>query len=572
MVLRRVHRAQPCVAQRPSHPLTAHDQNRRARVKILGEQTGRRHGRGNHLAGRRRDAHPPQLAGHDLGGPGGVVGDEGNRDAALPDPGQRRRGTIDRLVPDVEHPVEVEQQEVMAVHERPVAPRQGSPHPHHHAPLSPYDHRVPDDTPHDTPHDRPHDTVPRPDGLVLAPFRGLRPDPTVVAVAAVLAPPYDVIDDAERDALIARDPHNVVRLTLPQGDYEGAALTLADWRREGAFVPDPTPGVYVYEQQADGHVQRGLVGALGLTPAEDRIVLPHENTMPGPVADRLALMVATEADLEMIFLVYDGGGAASRLVAAADSRPPLADVVDMTGVRHRLWAVTEPDDLAELAADLHGRRAVIADGHHRYATFCAYQAQRHAAGDGDGPWDLGLAFLVDGSTFGPQVHAIHRALPGLDPTSALDRAAVGFSVTPLDGLESATGALESAGQRGPAFVISDGVRAWLLSDPNRAAIDAALPPERSAAWKSLDVAVAHGYLIASLWHVEDTEQEVEFHHDIDSALRAARDGGGVALLLNPTPVADVTAVAAAGDRMPRKSTLFVPKPATGLLIRAFADA
>jgi uncharacterized protein (DUF1015 family) len=422
--------------------------------------------------------------------------------------------------------------------------------------------------------DLPDADVPRPDGLVLAPFRALRYDPAAVDVGAVIAPPYDVIDDAEHDALEARDPHNVVRLTLPRGAdrYDAAADTLAAWRSGGILVPDDTAAVYVYEQRADGHVQRGLVGALGLSPAEDGIVLPHENTMSGTVADRLALMVATEADLEMIFVVYDGGGPASRVVAEADHEPALLDVQDAAGTRHRVWAVTDPTTLAELAADLHQRRVVIADGHHRYATFLAYQAQQHAAGAGGGPWDLGLAFLVDGSAFGPQVHAIHRAVPGLDPATAVERAAGGFTVTELDGMAAAPAALAAAGEHGTAFVVSDGKRAWLLADPNRAAIDAALPADRSAAWRALDVAVAHGFLIATLWQVTDNEQSVEYHHDVESALRSAQDSGGVALLLNPTPVADVTEVAAAGDRMPRKSTLFVPKPATGLLIRAFADA
>jgi uncharacterized protein (DUF1015 family) len=417
--------------------------------------------------------------------------------------------------------------------------------------------------------------VPRPDGLVLAPFRALRYDAAHVDVGAVVAPPYDVIDDAERDALEARDPHNVVRLTLPRGGderYATAAATLAAWRLDGSLAADATAAVYVYEQQAAGHVQRGLVGALGLSPAEDGIVLPHENTMSGTVADRLALTAATEADLEMIMLVYDGDGPASQVVATADREPPIADVSDPGGVRHRVWAITDPATLSEVAADLHDRRAVIADGHHRYATFLAYQAQRHADGAGSGPWDLGLAFLVDGSAFGPQVHAIHRAVPSLSAAEAVERARSGFTVTALPGVDDASDALATAGKQGTAFVISDGEQAWLLTDPDRQAVEAALPADRSAAWRALDVAVAHGYLISELWGLDDNEQVVEFHHHVDSALNSARSTGGVALLLNPTPVADVAAVAAEGDRMPRKSTLFVPKPATGLLMRAFADA
>jgi uncharacterized protein (DUF1015 family) len=419
--------------------------------------------------------------------------------------------------------------------------------------------------------------APRPEGLILAPFRALRYDPTAVALSTVLAPPYDVIDEAARTDLESREPHNVVRLTLPRenglaaSQYAVAAELLGQWRAAGIMAADDEPGLYVYEQQADGHTQRGVVGAIGLTPAEDAIVLPHENTMAGPVADRLALMEATAADLEMIFLVYDGGGATSRAVAAVDQRPPLVEVT-ADDVQHRIWAITDAAELAEIAADLLPRRAVIADGHHRYATFLRYQADRHTAGEGVGAWDQGLAFLVDGSAFGPQVHAIHRAVPSIAPDLAIARAATGFTVTEIaGGLDAAAEPLAKSGLAGVAFVVSDGVRAWLLTDPDPAQIAAAMPSDRSDAWKALDVAVAHSYLIHHVWQLEDSEEVVEFHHDVPAAAASAIAHGGVALLLNPTPVADVAAVAAAGDRMPRKSTLFVPKPATGLLIRAFAD-
>ena len=421
--------------------------------------------------------------------------------------------------------------------------------------------------------------IPRPTGLVLAPFRALRYDPTRVELASVLAPPYDVIDSAQRRELADRSPHNVVRLTLPLDSdgggsaYDNARSALAQWRSDGVLVPDDRPAVYVYEEASDGHVQRGLIGALGLTPAEDGIVLPHENTMAGPVADRLALMTAVAGDLEPIFLVYDGGGAASRLVAEADRQEPDVTVTTPDGITHRLWAITDEAVLNDVATDLATRRAVIADGHHRYATFLRYQADRHEAGDGPGPWDLGLAFLVDGSAFGPQVHAIHRVVPGLAAADAAARAEGAFTVRPLSGsVDDALDELAKAGLSGPAFVVSDGAQSWLLSEPDVAALQSALPAERSAAFRSLDVTVAHLFLIREVWGLQDREDVVDYRHDVPAAVEAARASGGTALLLNPTPVADVAAVAAAGERMPRKSTLFVPKPATGLLIRAFSDA
>ncbi len=427
---------------------------------------------------------------------------------------------------------------------------------------------------------RPADAdLPRPDGLVLAPFRALRFGPTAGAhLADVLSPPYDVIDEREREALEARDPHNVVRLILPRDDdgegsrYAAAARRLGQWRAEGVLVADPQPALYVYEQAVGGHVQRGLLAAVALVPPEAGVVLPHENTMAGPVADRLALTAATEANLEPIFLVYDGGRAASAVVAAAGEATPLASATTDDGVSHRLWAVTDPETLAAVADDLRPRRAVIADGHHRYATYLRYQAERHAAGDGPGPWDFGLAFLVDARAFGPQVEPIHRVLPGFPAARAAELASSRFTVRELDRpLDDVLDALAAAGKGGPAFAVTDGTRSWLLTEPDRDALSDALPGDRSEAWRSLDVTVAHLFLVREVWGLADREDVVEYRHDVASAIEAARSSGGSALLLNPTPVADVAAVAAAGDRMPRKSTLFTPKPATGLVIRAYAD-
>lgn len=420
------------------------------------------------------------------------------------------------------------------------------------------------------PNATPEQDIPRPDGLQLWPFRGTRFASERVDVGRAMAPPYDVIDAAARQRLLDQEPHNIVRLTLPEGEdeakYDAAAQLLASWRAEQVLRTEQQPALYVYEQATPGHAQRGLLGALALTPAEDGIVLPHENTMAGPVADRLALTTATAANLEPIFLVYDGGGAATDAVAGVDGSEPVTDVMDPAGVRHRLWPLTDADLLAAVARDLEPRRAVIADGHHRYATYLAYQRDRHAAGHGRGPWDRGLAFLVDAARFGPEVHPIHRVVPGLDLGSAVERAKAAFQVRDVDSSTELAG----AAAEGPAFAVTDGDRMVLLERPDPAAVDRAMPEGRSEAWRALHVSVAHHLLFRTLWGLDDREGVVDFEHDEPAAVAAARAGRGVAVLLAPTPVADVAAVAAAGDRMPRKSTLFVPKPATGMVLRILA--
>jgi uncharacterized protein (DUF1015 family) len=446
-------------------------------------------------------------------------------------------------------------------------------------------------TPRERPPSSSSSSVPRPSGLVLSPFRALRYDTTTAGdLRALTSPPYDVIDEDGVAALEAASEHNVVRLILPRDPLGGpedrygrAAQTLQQWRDQGVLRPDEAPALYVYEQAAPGgHVQRGLVGALGLTPAEDGIVLPHENTIARAVGDRLALYEAVGADLEPIFLVHDGGGAAAEAVAGAgtpEGPPLLVDAELADGLRHRVWALTDPDVLRAVAEDLHPRRALIADGHHRYATYLQRQAAHHAAGSGPGPWDFGLCFLVDATAFGPQVHPIHRVVPGTSPGELAERAAVGMAVRRLDGgleagFDAALAALADAGRTGPAFLLASGdtEELHLLSEPDPSQVAASVPAGRSPAWAALDVSVLHAFVVTALWGLPDDVDHVGYEHDVADALATAAKTSGTAVLLNPTPVEAVAAVAAAGERMPRKSTLFTPKPATGLLLRDHRDA
>lgn len=449
---------------------------------------------------------------------------------------------------------------------------------------------MPASMPSPPPPGRHHSDVPVPTGLVLSPVRGLRYAATRLPggdIGPVTSPPYDVIDTDGVRVLEERHPHNVIRLILPRDEpnapgsrYRRAADTLAGWRRDGVLCPDEQPALYVYEESGvdedsgTAHTQRGLLGAVAMAAADAGTVLPHENTMAGPVADRLALTAATEANLEPIFLVYHGGGAASATVAAAgaDGEPPLLTASTDDGLTHRLWAITDQACLAEVARDLHPRRAVIADGHHRYATYLRHQADQHAGGAGAGPWDFGLALLVDASAFGPQVHAIHRVVRSLPVAKAVAAAGTAFQVERLTGpLPVALDRLTAARPDGYAFVLAGDDEYHLLTEPSATAMAAAVPAERSAAWRALDVTVAHSLLIASLWRLADREDVVDFCPDAAEAVRAATAAGGTALLLAPTPVEEVIAVAAAGERMPRKSTLFMPKPRSGIVLRAYAD-
>ncbi len=381
---------------------------------------------------------------------------------------------------------------------------------------------------------------------------------------------------------------------------EIAAARLRDWLTEGALAVDGAPALYVYEQRGADWVQRGLIGLVAVGTGA---VHPHEGVMAGPVAGRRELMKATRSNLEPILLVYNGGagasgpstggrggpaglggaeqgsasqgsasqGSASRLVdRTASCQEPLACAVTDDGITHRLWAVTDPLVQATIAADLRTRTALIADGHHRYAAYRELQAEMRAAGAGPGPWDYGLAFLVDADAYPLRLGPIHRVLPRLDPDDAARRAARAFTVTDLPGdLGAALGSLERAAGQGTAFLLAGGDGFRLLTDPDRGRLATAMPRETSPRWRALDASVMQELLLAQLWSIKDNVRDVLISHDAAEAARTAADTGGTAVICNPMPLAAVMDIAAHGEQVPRKSTSFGPKPRTGLVLRTF---
>ena len=187
--------------------------------------------------------------------------------------------------------------------------------------------------------------------------------------------------------------------------------------------------------------------------------------------------------------------------------------------------------------------------------------------DGDsGPWDYGLAFLVDADEYPLRLGAIHRVLPRLPLTEAVDRAAEAFTVTAVTA-STAFDRLAAAGESGTAFLLAGEDGYWLLTDPDQRKVDAAMPAEASPRWRALDASVMQELLLAQLWSIKDNERDVLISHDAAEAVRMAADSGGTAVICNPMPLAAVMDIAAHGEKVPRKSTSFGPKPRTGLVLR-----
>ncbi|MCZ7413528.1 MULTISPECIES: DUF1015 domain-containing protein [unclassified Streptomyces] len=414
-------------------------------------------------------------------------------------------------------------------------------------------------------------------GLRLRPFRGLRYAPErVSSLAAVTSPPYDVVVRPDQlHQLETADPYNIVRLILPQTDdpeerHRKAAQTLRDWEAQGILTRDEQPALYVYEQRNGETLQRGLIGALRLSPAEEGVVLPHEDVMPQVVEDRLALMRETAANLDPLLLSYRGNGTesgATAVIERAAQRPPLLATTTSDGVAHQLWAVTDPSEIAEADADLAQRHALIGDGHHRWATYLRLRDEH----PGRPAWQHGLVLLVDTLRYPLQVSPIHRFLPGLSPRAAVDGLGDAFRVRPLDGpLSAALAALDET--PGNAYVLSGGPGHFhLLDRPEPRLIKEAVRSDRPAAWRELDATVLHSVLLDTVWGVRDRPTDIGYLHSAEAAVTKAAQTGGSALLMRATPESTVLELAEQGVTMPRKSTSFGPKPATGLVLRTLED-
>ncbi|MCD7441732.1 DUF1015 domain-containing protein [Streptomyces lincolnensis] len=414
-------------------------------------------------------------------------------------------------------------------------------------------------------------------GLELTPFRGLRYDPDRVgSLAAVTSPPYDVVVRPDGlHQLQSNDPYNIVRLILPQATTpaernDQAARTLRRWLSEGVLAADPEPGLYVYEQSdGNGLLQRGVIGTLRLSDPAEGVVLPHEDVMPHVVADRAALMRATSANLEPLLLTYRGDGsssATSELVEHTAGQPPLLATTTEDGFHHRLWSLTEPADLARIRSDLARHQALIADGHHRWATYRRLRAEHPSPS----PWDYGLVLLVDTARYPLRVRAIHRLLHGIPVPEALTAVDGLFRVRRLDvPLAAALDTLADAACAGNAFLLAGDGAFHLLDRPDPDLLARTIPADRPAAWRTLDATVLHAALLDHVWHIpEDDPTRIAYIHDTSATVEKAERDGGTAVLMHPVREEVVRDLARQGVTMPRKSTSFGPKPASGLVLRA----
>jgi uncharacterized protein (DUF1015 family) len=412
----------------------------------------------------------------------------------------------------------------------------------------------------------------------VQPLRALHYDQSVVgALADVVAPPYDVIDDEQRAALIARSPFNVVAVDLPRGEpdpYAAARELFESWQLQGAVVRDSEPAVWAHTQDYSGPegrtlTRRGFFCRVRIEDYGPGRVRPHERTHPGPKEDRLRLTRATRANVSPIFSLYsDPSHAAWNALSPTTEEVPWGEVTDSDGTVHRLWRVSDPQAIAAVQAAAADAELLIADGHHRYETMQAYAQEV----GGEGEHRFILMCLVALEDPGLTVFPTHRLVRGLDDErqEALARAlARDFEISEVDIADIAPPAVEQPTVLELGYINSRDGRTLRLRLKDQAIADAVLPGY-SEAYRKLDTGVLEALLLKGALGLSD-DDIAHFNglfYARDTAEALAMVGSGeydAAFLMRPTPVAQVRDVAAAGENMPPKSTYFFPKLLTGLL-------
>jgi uncharacterized protein (DUF1015 family) len=379
----------------------------------------------------------------------------------------------------------------------------------------------------------------------ISPFRGLLfNEARVGPLAAATAPPYDTVDRRLRRRLTSSSPHNIVHLDLPEpaadaadDQYTGAGSLLRRWRDEGVMRLLPRPAMYPYEMrfrfEGEPRRIRGVICEVELEPWGGAIV-PHEDTMPGPVEDRLRLARALRTNVSAVYALFPGPRPdLRRYLEDASTSTPLLRVIDEEGVDHRMWVVE--DQVPDLPRH---DSLLIADGHHRYTMALRYREEMRAE-HGAGPWDRQMMFLVDAALERPPVLPIHRVLLEAPPPGRGER---------VRDLEELSAALDDEHLTYGVVRREDGMAVHEIGRVEGKPPTVCALTDRVAALR--DVA------------------KLRFTHDAVEAEASVRSGeAAVAYLLPPTSAERIRGVIDASERMPQKSTYFWPKPRTGMVLR-----
>ena len=414
-------------------------------------------------------------------------------------------------------------------------------------------------------------------------FKGLRFDTEKAGtIETLVCPPYDIISEEQRQQYLKENENNIIRLELPKGEtpYQTAGNTLNDWLNKGILKRDSEDSIYIYEEEFTvGGITRSFKGCIVRVKLEEfskGIVLPHEETLSKAKEDRFNLMKATNCNFSQIYSLFmDPEHEITSRLDTLSIDTPVNCLTDNDGVTHRLWAITDKSEIEAISKAFADKKLYIADGHHRYETALNYRNYCRENGIGNGAEDYVMMMLVDMEHPGLLVLPTHRIVKGLadfDADTALDKCREYFDISEYSdksAIETELKKLYDNGEKAFAFY-SGGDKWYSLVLREKGAVSSIIK-DKSESWCGLDVSVLHTLLLERNFGIdaENMAKQINLTYvkKLEDAISCVDRGEAqCCFILNPTRVTEIRDVAAAGEKMPQKSTYFYPKLITGLVM------
>ena len=420
----------------------------------------------------------------------------------------------------------------------------------------------------------------------IKPFRGMRYNTELAGeIAQLCCPPYDIISEEERLSYIAENEYNVIRLELPkEGEdvYKQAGEILDLWREKGVLVHEDKPAVYIYEEEFNAYNKRssvkGIIVRVKVEEFSKGVILPHEFTLSKAKTDRFNLMKATNCNFSQIYALYmDEEHTTLKTIDALSKGDPDQKFTDNDHITHKLWIITDEKVIQKLTADFADRKLYIADGHHRYETALNYRDYCRANGiskEGD-PQDYQMIYLVDMQHPGLVVFPTHRMvrdLENFDRDEVLRGCEEYFDIkkfTSVGNINSELGKQYKQGNKAFGFYCGKGE--WYLLVLKDIGVMSKVLPDLSPASQQLDVSVLHSLILEKTMGIdkENMANQINLTYTKffeEAIMKVDKGKFQCSFILNPTRVTEIRDVAAAGEKMPQKSTYFYPKMITGMVM------
>ena len=414
-------------------------------------------------------------------------------------------------------------------------------------------------------------------------FRALRFDTDKAGkIDELVCPPYDIISEEQRQAYLRENENNIIRLELPRGEnpYENAKATLEKWLNTGVLKQDEKDSIYIYEEEFTAYGVKnkfkGCITRVKLEEFSKGIILPHEETLSKAKQDRFELMKATNCNFSQIYSLYmDEKHTIRNALDKLSAGKPEIELTDNDEVTHRLWIISDESEISAICSEFNDKKLYIADGHHRYETALNYRNYCRENKIGNGGEDYVMMMLVDMEHEGLVVfptHRIVRDLDNFDAQKAEKLCEKYFEVEKKPSYETMKKDLRTLYDIGKkAYGFYCGGSGYTLLTLKDSDILEELLPNMLKSVRELDVTALHSLILEKLFGIDKenmaNQVNLTYTKDFNEAIESVKNGrANCAFILNPTRVTEIRDVAAAGGKMPQKSTYFYPKLITGLVM------